>query len=329
MGIEKRAVILHSHVPADAAMDEADTLLQLNGVQGALTVMGFSAGSLPFSLDMKTVSERLREDRPSFVFNLVESVEGKGGLIHLAPALLEHLDIKYTGCPADAVFLTTNKIAAKRIMRRCGLPTPDWVSRAECDAFSSGARYIIKPVSEDASTGLDDSSVASFESHEELRAALFQKAEACGREHFAERFVDGREFNISIIGNRGEPEILPPAEMRFTGYEQRGKIKIVGYKSKWEEGSFEFSNTSGVFDFGRDDELLIVKLRKIAEECWGLFHLRGYARVDFRVDGDNEPWILEVNANPCITPSASGFLNAAKRAGLDFQGIVERIIAEI
>ncbi len=329
MDMKERVLILHSQVAEGAPRDETDTLLQLNGVHEVLTEMDFDVTSIPFTLDRKALRSGLQDAAPSFVFNLVESVEGRGELIYLAPALLDHLHIKYTGCSADAIFRTTNKIAAKKIMKHRGLPTPEWFSGTEGSGFDPGARYIIKPISEDASIGLDDSSVASFKSLKELRVALSAKTEAGGKEHFAERFVDGREFNISMIGNQGGPEILPPAEMKFTGYEERGKLKILDYRSKWEEGCFEFKNTAGVFDFHRSDDALLEKLRELAEECWRSFDLRGYARVDFRVDSNNAPWILEVNANPCITPSGSGFVNAARRAGLDFKGIIQRIIAEV
>lgn len=330
MGVKEHVVILHNHVAEDASLDEADTLFQVGAVREVLAELGFRASTLPFSLDLGKVRNELQKRAPSFVFNLVESVEGRGDLIYLAPALLDHLSIKYTGCPSDAVYLTTNKITAKRLMRSARLPTPEWFIRGRwLPGFNSAARYIIKPVTEDASIGLDDASVASFKSAENLETVLDTKKSSEGRDYFAEQFIDGREFNISIIGNNGAPEILPPAEMRFDGYQERGKVKIVGYKSKWDQHSFEYLNTAGTFDYGCDDEMLITKLKKLSEDCWGLFSLRGYARVDVRVDGNNMPWILEVNANPCITPSASGFLNAAGKAGLDFRNVVERIIAEI
>ena len=65
----------------------------------------------------------------------------------------------------------------------------------------------------------------------------------------------------------------------------------------------------------------------ITKKCWHLFVLKGYARVDFRVDEQNQPWVLEINANPCLSPDA-GFVAAAARAGLSVEDIIQRIVAD-
>jgi D-alanine-D-alanine ligase len=72
---------------------------------------------------------------------------------------------------------------------------------------------------------------------------------------------------------------------------------------------------------------LLAELIRTAQRCWQVLGLRGYARVDFRVDEHNRPWVLEVNANPCLSPDA-GFVAAANRAGLSFVQIIERLLAD-
>ena len=81
------------------------------------------------------------------------------------------------------------------------------------------------------------------------------------------------------------------------------------------------------FQFPPEDSPLLDRMADLAKRCWHLFGLHGYARVDFRVDHDNNPWILEVNANPCLSPDA-GFAATAARAGLPFGEVVERIVNE-
>ena len=122
------------------------------------------------------------------------------------------------------------------------------------------------------------------------------------------------------------PELLPPAEIRFDAYPP-GKVRVVGYRSKWEEGTFEFANTPRTFEFPAQDAPLLANLKELALRCWKLFDLRGYARVDFRVDGEGRPWILEVNANPCLSPDA-GFSAATLRAGLTFPDVLCRILEQ-
>ena len=150
------------------------------------------------------------------------------------------------------------------------------------------------------------------------------RCEALGGACLAEAYIDGREFNLSLLADEGGPEVLPPAEIRFDGYPP-GKVRVVGYRSKWKEGTFEFANTPRTFEFPAEDVPLLSQLKELARRCWKIFDLRGYARVDFRVDGEGRPWILEVNANPCLSPDA-GFSAATLRAGLTFPDVLCRII---
>jgi len=120
--------------------------------------------------------------------------------------------------------------------------------------------------------------------------------------------------------------MLPPAEMRFIDYPP-GKWKVVGYRAKWDESSFESLHTQRSFEFPKSERPLLQNLMDIARRCWHLFGLRGYARVDFRVDERNQPWVLEINANPCLSPDA-GFVAAASQSGLSYRQVVERIVQD-
>jgi D-alanine-D-alanine ligase len=143
-----------------------------------------------------------------------------------------------------------------------------------------------------------------------------------GKPFFAERFVEGREFNLSLLGET--PDVLPPAEIDFGAYPAE-KPRIVGFGAKWTHASFEFKNTPRRFDFPAADTSLVRQMTNLAVECWRLFGLRGYARVDFRVDLAEQPWILEINTNPCIAPT-SGFAAAMEQAGLSYDDGIQRII---
>ncbi|HEY8012399.1 MAG TPA: hypothetical protein VIE70_00785, partial [Dongiaceae bacterium] len=133
-------------------------------------------------------------------------------------------------------------------------------------------------------------------------------------------------FNLSLLAGSRGMELLPPAEMCFVGFPP-GKPRIVNYAAKWDEHSFEFHATPRRFDFGAEDGDLLKRLAATAEACWRLFELRGYARVDCRVDERGAVQVLEVNINPCLSPDA-GFAAAAAQAGLDLPAIVARILAD-
>jgi D-alanine-D-alanine ligase len=146
-----------------------------------------------------------------------------------------------------------------------------------------------------------------------------------GGDFFAEAYIDGREFNIALIsGSTGALQVLPPAEMLFIDYAP-DKLKLLDYRAKWVEDSFEYNNTRRTMDFRPEDTHLISQLQEIAKKCWHLFALRGYARVDFRVDKDGNPLVLEINANPCLSLEA-GFAAAIELAGIKYHKAIECIV---
>jgi D-alanine-D-alanine ligase len=321
--------IVHGRVADSAAADERDVLVQSDAVRAALESLGYRTVDVPITLDLSKAAEVLRAEHPLVVFNLAETIDGKGSMIHLAPMLLDSLGIAYTGAPCEAILLTSQKLLAKKILTAAGIDTPPWVSAA--DAVRSAPPFpppwIVKSVWEHASVGLEDGSVVS--THESLAEEIARRVRTERIEHlFVEAYVEGREFNLALLGGApdGSPQSLPPAEIQFVGYPD-GKPKMVGYRAKWDEDSYEYGNTPRRFDFPPWDDDLVACLVTVSRECWTAFELKGYARVDFRVDADGRPWVLEINTNPCISPDA-GFMAAADRAGLSLQDVIRRILAE-
>ena len=322
-----KAIILHSEIESCAAADEQDVLVQVEAVTEALRALGHEVQALPFSLDLAGMADRLKRGACDFVFNLVETGGGQGRLIHLAPALLDFLRIPYTGAGTEATFLSSNKLTAKRILRASRLRTPGWVSLTDVSLkgpFPAGFPFIVKSVWEHASVGLEEGSVVAPRSLEELRGGIRDRLDKLGGAAYAERYVDGREFNLSVLAGPRGPEVLPPAEIEFVGY-GADRLRIVGYRAKWDEQAYEYHHTPRRFDFGPQDRALLRSLKRSARRCWELFGLRGYARVDYRVDRGGIPWILEINSNPCLSPD-SGFTAATLRAGLRFGEVIARII---
>jgi GNAT superfamily N-acetyltransferase len=174
---------------------------------------------------------------------------------------------------------------------------------------------------------MDDHAVVTTGDGSTVVAQIESRTRQLGRACFAEQFVAGREFNLSLIAVSDGPRVLPPAEIDFSAFPPN-KPKIVGYAAKWVEGTFEFVNTPRKFEFAPNDAPLLDWLRTLAVECWHAFDLRGYARVDFRVDSQGQPWILEINANPCLAPDA-GFAAALARAGISLEQAVVWIVDDV
>ncbi len=319
-------VILHNKVDRNSTQDELDVIAQVNSVSQALVELGYKTIPLPLSLNLREGLDHLQSLKPAFVFNLVESIDGTGRFIYFASAMLDQLQLPFSGAGTDALYITTNKLLSKRWLKVHGIATPSWIpmdgSSRKIPDFDPP--YILKPVWEDASVGLDDNSV--FFTKKAFRKRIDNQLKSMG-EWFAEAYIPGREFNISILAGDEIPQILPIAEIDFVGYPS-GKPRIVDYRAKWDVDSFEYHHTVRRFDFSDSDEKLFMELRDISLRCWQIFDLHGYARVDFRVDRNRKPWVLEINANPCISPD-SGYVAAAGQAGLDFKTVVYRIINDI
>lgn len=320
-----KIAILHNAVTDDDSAAARDVLVQVAAVEDACQALGHVVSRLECTLNLEAVEQALTDSRPDVVFNLVESLAESDRLAHLAPALLESLDIPYTGNPAAVLLLSNDKPLTKDRLRAAGLPTPDWVSLATCTRQKLAPPYIIKAVWEHASIGIDDHAIITTGDGSTLPGQLESRSRQLGGECFAERFVAGREFNLSLLEGPGGVELLPAAEIDFSAFPE-DKPRIVGYDAKWSENTFEFAHTPRRFEFAAADAPLLEQLRTIALDAWRLLGLRGYARVDFRVDEAGQPWILELNTNPCLSPDA-GFAAALTRAGIPFEQAVERLLA--
>lgn len=301
--------------------DELDVLVQAEEIEKSLEILGFSTLRIYADLNLDSLQASLNKINPDLVFNLVESLGSKAELSHLVPALLESMDLPFTGADSLSMLLTSDKVRAKYLFSEHGISSPEYFTDYNDFMPEKSKYYILKPVWEDASVGISDISVMdAFDSRIE------QLLKTRGRKYFAEEYIHGREFNISLIGNAADPEIFPAAEIIFLNY-PAGKAHILNYNSKWIEDSFEYKNSVRSFEFGDSDTALLRELKEISLRCWKAFRLKGYARVDFRVDKHNRIFVLEINANPCLSPDA-GFIAASKKAGLEFKDVIGMIVKE-
>jgi D-alanine-D-alanine ligase len=316
-----------SEDPAHAAEDEVPSR---SPVVAAIKRLGHRALPIACKLDLAAVRRRVLRAKPDVVFNRVESLGGSDSMMAAIPLLLEASQIPYTGNSSAALTATSSKVFVKERLVRASLPTPQWVEpetgssdqgiRRQLDIHAS--RYIIKSIYEHASFQMCDDSVVSVSSYNELQSLIRAREASTGRAHFAEAFIEGREFNLSLLGSG--PQVLPPAEIDFSAFPP-DRERIVGHGAKWNQASFEYHHTPRRFDFAASEEPLLRRLSELAVRCWTLFDLCGYARIDFRVDRAGQPWILEINTNPCISPDA-GFAAALEQSEIGYDGGIGRIL---
>lgn len=312
-----RVLIAYNELGQAAGPDEADVLHQVAVVESSLAALGHSSTSCGCTLDLESLSRRLVDEQPDVVFNLVESLGGHDRLIALVPALLEALAIPFTGSSASAILTSTDKLGLKRLLGAASVPVPPVVRVGRGCGEDDGPRTVAHPVIVKSqwchgSHGMLDDVV--LEAGADLAAAMDRLGPRLGEPCFAERFIEGREINVSFLAGAEGLLVLPPAEIVFTDFPV-GKPQFVGYRAKWETESFEYCNTPRTFDFLSADEELLGRVTSVARSAWQVAGLAGYGRVDVRIDALGRPWVLEVNANPCLSEDA-GFAAALEEAGI-------------
>jgi D-alanine-D-alanine ligase len=276
-------VILHNAVsPNDSAADQ-DVLIQVEAVSAALAALGHASSTIACALDLAAARARLEQVSPEVVFNLVESLGGSDWLASAATGLLDTMDLPYTGSPTEALLLTNHKLLAKQRLCQAGLPTPEWAvlptdrtggvsdPRTQRGRVAAAA-YVVKTLWEHASFELDGHSIVRPPDEAGLLDLLRESAGRLRRPCFAERYVEGREFNLSVLAGPEGPEVLPPAEIDFSAFPP-GEPRIVGNRAKWDAGSFVFQHTPHRFQFPSSDRPLLERLRKLARDVWCLLVL--------------------------------------------------------
>lgn len=298
--------------------DEADTVTTAEAVAAGLRRLGFATQIVALRSGLGTL-DSLAARRPFLVFNLVEALDGESARAPLAMARLESLGIAYTGVHAAAYSASNSKLDTKRLLARHGIPAPAYW-RAD-DEIPDDATVIVKSVDEHGSLGLDQASIVRGA---QANAEITCRERQFGGRFFAEDYIDGREFNVSVLQTRAGPQVLPIAEIDFSGLPS-GQHAIVDFAAKWEPDAPAYQLTPRRFGVDAGEPQLAAEIRRLTLACWRAFDLSGYARVDFRVASDGRPLVLEVNANPCLAPDA-GFAAAAAEAGFTYDALIAAVV---
>jgi D-alanine-D-alanine ligase len=276
---------------------------------------------------VEPVVHELTSDKPDLVFNLAESFAGKSALESNVAALLNLLDLRYTGSSPAGLLVAGDKTLSKKVLTFHGIRTAQFatVYRGMVDwAGDVTFPLIVKPPQEDASLGITNKSIVRdvkelLEKIAELQSEFQQPA-------LAEEFVDGREFYVGVLGN-ANARALPIIELDFSKFPS-DRPKIASWAAKWgDEGDAkgaEFEGTESVFPTDLPDELR-ERIQKAALDAFHALRLRDYARVDMRVTDSGEVYVIEVNPN-CYLETNSEFARAAERDGITYDALVAQII---
>ncbi len=320
----ENVLVLYNQVPEDdSAFQEsrAGVMEQVAAVVDSLDKLGIESEALAVESLSHLVSQiNLRKEK--LVFNLIEEFSGSIRNACAVPALCQAFGIGYTGNGTEALYLAQDKACARSILLASGLPCPAGVAvepgrPLPVERLKEGL-YIVKPAYCDASEGIGPDSVVPVPSEQAIRQV--QKIhEQFNQTAIVEQYIPARELNVSVIEALGKPRALPLAEIDFSAF-PKDKPRLVDYQAKWIKDSFEYNHTPRIIPAPLD-ESTAEKVRALTIAAWRVLGCSGYARVDFRLDEQNRPFILEVNPNPDLTPG-DGFDAALQAAGIPFERFV-------
>ena len=315
------------HIAGAASVDAVSVRTASEAVRDGLRAAGHRAELVGmWGKDVPEVMSRLDRERPDLVFNLVESLGGIARNEIAVPALLDLLGLAYTGGDAMALGLALYKPRTKDVLIGRGIATPPYrvvttpADLARIAAEALDYPWFIKLANEDASVGITEANVATDSAG--LVARCHQLLAEYGEPLLLERYVDGREVNVTLIGSGADVVVLPLHEIDFAAMPV-GRPHIVSYAAKWDENHSDYAGTKPVPLRGAD-AALGDRIVATARAAWEAVGLRDYGRVDLRVDAAGTPWVIDVNPNCDISPDA-GVHRAAMAHGWDYPTLIGTI----
>lgn len=274
--------------------------------------------------DVKGLIAELESHPPELVFNLCESFRKDSAMEFHVPALLDMLGVRYTGSGPEALMLAQNKGLAKKVLAFHGIWSADFTiyPPGQFDIRPSKLRFplIVKPLTEDASIGIAESSVVKNDDALASRISYVHEKIGCGA--LVEEYIEGREIFVGIMGNE-KPTVLPPLELDFSKA-TNDKLKVYSFKAKFDSAYRDKWGIQSLFPKDLKKETLAA-IEEISLTAYSALGLRNYGRVDLMLAPDDAVYVLEVNPNPNIA-EGEDLPNAAEQIGLGYAEFAEKLV---
>ncbi|MFL5583325.1 MAG: D-alanine--D-alanine ligase [Gemmatimonadaceae bacterium] len=317
-----KITVLHSKDALDPPVDPL-----LDQLDAALSENGHTSRRLAVDDSVKPLIAELTNPQPDLVFNLAESFRGKSALESNVAALLNLLDLRYTGSSPAGLMLAGDKTLTKKVLAFHGILSAKFATMYRGQVDWSGDidfPLLVKPPQEDASLGITQKSVVR--DVKELLDVISSTQQEYQSPVLVEEFIDGREFFVGVIGN-SQVEALPVIELDFSKF-PAGLPRIASWEAKWgddgDEKGLQFEGTQSIFPTDLSEELT-EKLQRVAIDTFQALRLRDYARIDLRVTPTEEIYVIEANPN-CYLEKNSEFARAALKSGLEYPALIARIV---
>ena len=319
-------VLVHEGmVPKDVPKAEVDPAWRMEwDVVTALKRRGHTLLTVGVHDDLSPIRSSIEEFKPTIVFNLIEAWDDVGVFDQNVVSYLELLKIPYTGCNPRGLTLARDKSLARKLLAYHRIPAPGFVvvplGRKPAVPKRLGYPLIVKSLTYEASTGISQASVV--ESQEQLEERVRFIHDRLATPAIVEQFVDGRELYVGVLGNH-RLRVFPVWEMDFARMPE-DNWRIATERLKW---NVQYQKKHGIDTAeAKLPEGVAARIQHLAKRTYRALELSGYARIDFRMDEQGVPWVIEANPNPQLAKEEDFALSAA-RARMSYSRLLERIMA--
>jgi D-alanine-D-alanine ligase len=289
-----------------------------------LRALGHEVHALGVGSDLGVIRSTLDEQKPHIVFNLLEDFHDVPIYDQNVASYLELLRVPYTGCNPRGLMLARDKAISKTLLSYHRIGVPEFavfrmgrpVRRPKRLAFP----LIVKSLTKEGSAGIGQPSVVDSDERLAERVRFVHARQ--GTHAIAERYIDGRELYVSILGN-DRLQVFPVWELFFKGLPDDAP-RIATARIKWDP---KYQKRTGITT-GVAENLpapLVSQIHRLCKRIYRILQLNGYARIDLRLDPGGRVWVLEANPNPQLA-NEEDFADAASHAGVSYRALIQRIL---
>ncbi|MCP4257626.1 MAG: ATP-grasp domain-containing protein [Planctomycetes bacterium] len=289
----------------------------------ALRHLGHKVSILGSMGNIEEAIIQLKEQEPDLVFNLTEHLGGDRKFDKNIAALLEMLEIPFTGAGSTGLLLSRDKRLCKQLLSLHKIRVPRFISLPLNKAvrFNKKLHFplVVKPALEDSSEGISNASIVWKE--DALKERVKFVHERWEQAAIAEEYIEGQELYVSILGNK-RLCVLPIRECCFNIEDNKGPC-LATYRVKW---NVEYRKKWNIkFGFAKLEVPLIKKIERICKKVYKVLQLRDYGRIDFRLTSENKIFILEANSNPDLA-YGEDVADSAEKCGISYENLIKRIV---
>jgi len=252
----------------------------------------------------------VRGERPGMVFNMAYGIQGQSRYTHI-PAMLEMVGIPYVGSGPDGHTIALDKVLSKMLFQRNHIPTPSFWLFSKPDEDCSDVEYpvIVKPKMEAVSFGL-----RVVDNENDLKSAIAFITKEYNQQALVESFIPGREFAVGLLGNGPNLEVLPIVEIDLCG--DPNAIQSIDDKMKTPRDKICPPDLS---------KELSDAINQLAINAFNSLGLHDFARVDIRMNPDNELYLLEINSMASLGTTGT-YVHSSKVKGYSYSSLVNRMV---